>query len=185
MQNLNRADEGPTLVGVFDDRDMAERAVDDLEMAGFKRDQIGYAIRGSDSEQIGMISDAEGAKDRAGALTGMATGGVTGGLVAAAIALMMPGVGPVLAGGVLASFFVGAIAGTAVGGILGALQGLGVSEEEAIRYEKAFRAGRAIVAVKPGPRAMEAADILRRRGGYDLQARPDQPLDMRGPLHLP
>ncbi len=185
MDRTRNNEDGPTLVGVFDDRDAAERAVDDLEQAGFKRDQLGYAIRGSDSEQIGMISDAEGTKDGAGALAGMATGGVAGGLAAAAIALMMPGIGPVLAGGVLASFFGGAIAGTAVGGILGALQGLGVSEEEAVRYEKAFRAGRAIVAVKPGPRSMEAADILRRRGGYDLQARPDQPLDMQGPLHLP
>ena len=37
------------VVGVFDDRTSAERAVRDLEAAGFRRYQIGVAVRGGDS----------------------------------------------------------------------------------------------------------------------------------------
>jgi hypothetical protein len=175
----------PVLVGVYDDRLAAERAVRDLEAAGFHDDSIGFAIRGSEVMRGGMITDASGTKDAKGAVAGAVTGGVVGGVLAAAAALMIPGVGPVVAGGVLASFFGGAIAGTAVGGILGALTGLGVSEEEAQFYEKHFSEGKAIVAVKPGTRAAEAGDILRRHGGYDLHNRRVSPVDTTGTFSQP
>ena len=114
------ADRSPVLVAVFDDRLAAENAVRDLEAAEFHDDSIGFAIRGSEVVHGGMITDATGTKDAKGAVTGALTGGVVGGVLAAAAALMIPGVGPIVAGGVLASFFGGAVAGTAVGGILGA-----------------------------------------------------------------
>lgn len=161
-----------TLVAAFQDRLEAERAVDELEQAGFPPDDLGYAIRGSDAVEGGMITDTQGAKDRKGAVTGMATGAGLGAVLGAAAALLIPGVGPVVAGGVLAMAFGGAIAGTAVGGIFGALTGLGMSEDEARFYEKEFHSGRALVAVKAGQRAADAARILRKHGGYDLQNRP-------------
>jgi hypothetical protein len=160
-----------TLVAAFEDRLEAERAVDELEQAGFAPDDLGYAIRGSDAVQGGMITDTQGAKDRKGAMTGMATGAGLGAVLGAAAALLIPGVGPVVAGGILAMAFGGAVAGTAVGGIFGAMTGLGISEDEARFYEREFQSGRALVTVKAGPRAAEAAVILRRHGGYDLQNR--------------
>jgi hypothetical protein len=166
------ANQRTTLVAAFADRLEAERAVDELEQAGFGPEDIGYAIRGSDAVHGGMITDTQGAKDRRGAVAGMATGAGLGAVLGAAAALLIPGVGPVVAGGVLAMAFGGAIAGTAVGGIFGAMTGLGVSEEEARFYEREFHSGRAIVAVKSGPRAADAAAILRKHGGYDLHNRP-------------
>ena len=66
----------------------------------------------------------------------------------------------------------GAIAGTAVGGILGAMTGLGISEEEARFYEKRFNEGKAIVAVRAGDRYATAVEILNRTGGQlELTAR--------------
>src|SRR5262245_11416252 len=109
-----RTDDRTTLVAAFDDRDQAELAVDAIEHAGFKHDEIGYAIRGRDAVQGGMISTTEGAKDRPGAMAGAITGGMLGGVLAAVAAFLIPGVGPVMAGGILAAFFGGAIAGTAV-----------------------------------------------------------------------
>lgn len=179
------ATERTTLVAAFEDRLEAEKAVDDLEQAGFRNDEIGFALRGSDVGRGGMITDEQGAKDAKGALTGAVTGGMVGGVLGAAAALLIPGVGPVVAGGVLASFFGGAIAGTAVGGILGAMTGLGVSEEEAKFYEKEFQSGRAIVAVKPGARMSEAADILRRHGGYDMHREIGSPVATQGPFSQP
>jgi len=174
-----------TLVSVFEDRLEAERAVDELEQFNFKHDEIGYAIRGSDAVRGGMITDTAGAKDGRGAVAGAITGGVVGGVLAAAVALVLPGVGPVLAGGVLASFFGGTIAGTAVGGILGAMRGLEISEDEAKFFEQKFHEGKAIVAVKAGPRALEAAEILRRHGGYDLHSEQGSPIQTGGTFSHP
>src|SRR5215212_4038768 len=98
---------------------------------GLIPDEVGFAMRGSDAVQGGMITDAQGAKDGRGALAGMATGAGLGAILGAAAALLVPGVGPVIAAGVLTMAFGGAIAGTAIGGIFVAMTGLGVSEDEA------------------------------------------------------
>ncbi|HEV2296483.1 MAG TPA: hypothetical protein VGR35_21745 [Tepidisphaeraceae bacterium] len=174
-----------TLVGVFEDRAGAERAVDELERNNFKSDQVGFAIRGADVARGGMITDAQGAKDGSGAVTGAATGAGLGAILGAAAAMLLPGLGPVVAGGILAMAFGGAVAGTAVGGIVGAMTGLGVSEEEAKFLEQEFQSGRAIVAVKAGPRAIEAAEIMRRHGGYDLQNRRTPPVQTEGVFSQP
>jgi hypothetical protein len=179
------AAEQRAIVGVFEDRIAAEEAVDALHAAGFAHDKIGYAIRGAEDVAGGMITDAVGTKDGKGAMAGALTGGVVGGVLAAGISLLIPGVGPVLAGGILASFFGGAIAGTAVGGILGAMRGLGISEEEARYYEKQFHEGRAIVAVKPGARLGDAADILVRYGGHNVHSEAHSPVRTQGPLNTP
>ena len=173
------------IVSVFDDRLAAEGAVDALHQAGFAHDKIGFALRGSDAVAGGMITDADGAKDAKGAVAGAVTGGMVGGVLAAAISLLIPGVGPVVAGGILASFFGGAIAGTAVGGILGAMTGLGISEDEARHYEKAFHEGKAIVAVKPGARSADAADILVRFGGHNVHAERTSPVLTDGTFSTP
>ena len=59
---------GPSMIGVFDDRLAAERSVDELIQAGFDADQVGFVIRGNDAVQGGMISDATGTKDGKGAV---------------------------------------------------------------------------------------------------------------------
>ena len=156
------------LVGIFGDRMEAERAVDDLEQAGFGTNEIGFALRGADVTRGGTVTDAVGTKDDVGAATGAVTGGMVGGLLGAAAAMLIPGVGPVLAGGILATSIGYAAAGVAVGGILGAMTGAGLSEEEARYYNQAFSEGRAIVTVRSGDRDDEALAILRRHGGYDM-----------------
>ena len=160
------------IAGVFDDRYQAEQAVDDLEQAGFKASEIGFAIRGTDVVQGGMITDAVGTKDAQGAVTGFVGGGLIGGLLGAAAALVVPGFGPMLAAGVLWTSLGGAAAGAATGGIFGALAGLGLSEEEALFYEKALKRGKAIVTVQAGPHCEHAASILRRHGAREIPARP-------------
>ena len=183
MAETTQADRA--LVGVFDDRGAAERAVDALERAGFSGDNVGFVMRGDDAVRGGMIVDAQGAKDGKGAATGAITGGMLGGVLAAAISLLIPGVGPVVAGGVLAAFFGGAIAGTAIGGIFGAMTGLGISEQEARFYENEFQSGRAIVAVKPQGRAAEAAEILVRSGGRHVHSEATSPIQTQGVFSTP
>lgn len=174
-----------TLVGAFEDRYKAEQAVDALEQAGFKPDEIGYVIRGADGVSGGMLTDAVGAKDGKGVAAGALTGGVIGGVLATVVSLAIPPVGPILAGGLLAAFFGGAIAGTAVGGIFGALTGLDVSEQEARFYETKFNEGQAIVAVKAGERFEEAADILRRFGGDHIHREANSPIQTESYFNTP
>jgi hypothetical protein len=173
------------VVGIFEDRLAAEYAVDALEQAGFTHDHIGYVIRGSDVVAGGMLHDADGAKDIRGAAAGIITGGIVGGVLATAAAVLIPAVGVTIAGGLLASFFGGTLAGMAVGGILGALKGLGVSEDEARFYEKQFHEGKAIVTVKAGRRATEAAEILTRHGGTHIHSENRSPIPTHGFFHRP
>jgi hypothetical protein len=172
-----------SVVAVFDDRNAAEMAVDSLRRAGFPHDSLGFAIRGHDAD-AGMLTDSQGTKDGKGLATGMISGGLIGGVLAAAVAAI-PGFGPILAGGILASFVGGAIAGTAVGGILGALTGLGISEEEARFYQKHFDEGRAIVAVRAGDRFTEAGAILRGAGGQHIHCEVGAPVQTHGVFNTP
>jgi len=180
-----RTENERALVGIFDDRMEAEVAVRELEAAGFDEKDVGYAIRGSDATRGGMITDTVGAKDARGAMAGALTGALGGGILAAAVTAALPGVGPVLSAGMLAMFFGYAGAGAAVGGILGAMIGLGYSEEEAHYYEQKFNEGKAIVAIKPHNRWAEAEAILRKHGGYDLQIFKESPVETKGIMSEP
>ena len=176
MANRNE----PTLVGVFPSRNEAEKAIDDLKQAGFDKDDVGFAIRGA--EPGGMLTDTALTKDAGGAERGIITGGLAGGIIGTLAALTIPGAGPILAAGVLTTALGFGAAGMATGGILGAMMGLGVSEEEAKVYENEFNAGRAIVTVHAGMRELEAAAILRRHGGMNIHTEDVDPRPTINPL---
>jgi hypothetical protein len=152
-----------TAIGAFDSRAQAEQAVNELLCADFRPEQIGFITR--DNE--GVLTDANEMEARAegGAAAGAVTGGVGGGVLGAAAALSIPGVGPILAAGLLAGVLGGTAAGAWGGGLIGALVGLALPEEEARYYEEELQAGRALVMVQAGGRYTEAMDILSRCGG--------------------
>jgi hypothetical protein len=159
----NEIADGPTTaVGVFEDRRHAHIAVDALVRNGFSLEQIGFVM----PEERSLVDPPHldhPSRTGEGAAAGAAAGGTLGGLVGAALATaFIPGIGPVLAGGMLAGGVAGAALGLAGGGMLGALLGLSVPEEEARVYEQAFHSGRTIVAVQAGERYAEAVAILRR-----------------------
>ncbi len=157
-----------TVVGVFESRDDAHCAEQALKDAGFRDDQIGIAMRG----ESGMTDTEHGTKAAEGAVGGAVTGGVVGGLLGAAASLILPGIGPVVAGGILATTLAGAATGAVAGGLLGALVGLGVPEEEARFYDSEFQAGRIIMTTNADGRYDEAYRILQDCGAYDMQTRP-------------
>ena len=67
-----------TIVGVFDDRLQADRAVDEFRRAGFRDDQIGVAMRyDAGSATMGDAADVADADDThagTGAVTGVVAG---------------------------------------------------------------------------------------------------------------
>src|SRR5690242_19419983 len=157
-----------TVVGVFDRREQAERAVTALEAAGFRDDQIGLAMRGEAGGNVAGRSAEESTQHAGG---GAATGAVLGGVLGAIAALVIPGVGPVLALGTLGTVLAGAAVGAGVGALAGGLMGMGVPEEEARYYDEEFQAGRAIVTVNARSRYNEAQNVLRSEGGHDIETR--------------
>ncbi|HEY7623643.1 MAG TPA: hypothetical protein VIA63_01300 [Candidatus Limnocylindria bacterium] len=165
-----------TYVGVFDQRDDAELAARDLRDKGFRDDQIGYAWRDDEGK-----THQEGNKSGKMAASGAGTGVVLGGLIGAGAALLIPGIGPVVSGGLLATALAGgatgAVTGAVAGGIAGALVGLGVPEDEARYYEDQFKGGRTLMTVRADDRYDDASDIIRKRRGYDYETRGDRPLD--------
>ncbi len=168
-----------SVVGVFSNRENADRAVSELERAGFNMDQIGYAVRQPGADQTNATV-ARAGNVGADVATGAVSGGVIGGVLGAGAALLIPGFGPVLAGGILASALGGAAIGAAAGGILGALTDVGVPENEARYYQSEFEAGRTIVTVRADGRQEKALEILRRYGAYDATTRPAAASNIRG-----
>src|SRR5919197_6257901 len=164
-----------TIACTFDNRTDAERAINALKDAGFTGDQIGIALR--DQKAQGQMAEQTGTRAATGAATGAAGGGLLGGLTGFLVgigALAIPGIGPVVAGGALATALgiaggtaaAGAGIGAAAGGLVGGLVGLGIPEEEAKYFESGFRSGRTLVTVNAGTgRATEAVDVLRSYGG--------------------
>jgi hypothetical protein len=156
-----------TVAGIFEDRATAERAINDLQAAGFRRDDIGIVMQDK-TEAAGLAEDT-GAHVAADATTGAVTGGVVGGVGAAILglgSLVIPGVGPFLAGGILAA----ALGGALTGGIIGALVGLGFSEDEAGYYDEEIRGGRTLVTVRTDEaRAAEARRVLNSAGARFYQ----------------
>ena len=150
--NTQVRNEGETVVGLFQDQPSAEAAIQRLTAAGFLEQQIGVAVRDREKQQA--ITEGTGTQAAEGATGGALGGGVVGGvigLLAGVGALAIPGIGPVIAGGALASTLAGAGIGAAAGGLLGALVGMGIPEEDAKHFEEGFRQGR-----HPGDRAARA-----------------------------
>jgi hypothetical protein len=110
------------------------------------------SVRGTPRATGTVDRDRDGRDDRVeGAEAGAGIGGVAGGIIGllTGLGLMaIPGVGPVVAAGWLASTAVGAAAGGATGGIIGALTQAGTSEEDANTYAEGIRRGGTLVSAR-------------------------------------
>jgi hypothetical protein len=78
------------------------------------------------------------------ATAGAVEGGVIGGVLGAAAALLIPGFGPAIAGGILLATFGAAGIGALAGSIIGTLVSIGVLEEEAHAYRRSPGSSQAV-----------------------------------------
>lgn len=163
-----------TVVGLYENSDRAQRAIEDLVSAGFRREDISLTAR---SEEHGEIEGGIGHESEAGsgAATGAGIGagiGGIGGLLVGLGLLTIPGLGPIVAAGPLAAALAGAGVGAVAGGLVGGLVGLGIPEEDASRYAEGVRQGGYLVIVNsPDADADRAADILDRYDPIDVEER--------------
>lgn len=163
-------------IGVFSHRRDAEGALTELRDAGFPLSTVSIIAKDTNGQGIaGVDVDKKvgtGNKADDGVKTGAATGGVLGGLTGLLVGLgtlAIPGIGPVIAGGAvataLATTAAGGAIGAAAGGIVGGLAGLGIPENEARVYGDRFQKGDYLVIID-GTEAeiYQAEAILKRRG---------------------
>lgn len=160
-----------TQTRMFDTYAHASAAVQDLEAAGFSRDEISI-LRSEGTTEGGTASTTDKAGGaEVGASVGTLVGGGAG-LLAGLGALAIPGVGPIVAAGWLVALLTGAGAGAAAGGLLGALTGSGVSEDEAEVYAEGVRRGSTLVTVRAEEvRIGQAEAILARHSPVDVATR--------------
>jgi len=165
-----------TIVGLFDGFSQAQAVVNELEAAGFRRENISIVTNQHGVSQGTTAQSAgEGHGVVGGAVSGAAKGGVIGGLTGLAAGLVMlaiPGVGPALAVGPLAAALSGAGLGAAGGGVIGGLTGLGIPKEDAGYYAEGIRRGSTLVSVSADDtRADEAMAIFNRYHPVDIDER--------------
>jgi hypothetical protein len=166
-----------TVVGIFDDFDLAQEAVAELVKIGFDRMHIslirrhdsrnhvtsvmpdpGMAVAGAaDSAGTDLAIDAEGGmsdgslSDGEAAAAGAGAGaviGATAGILGVLGGLFIPGLGALLGiGPVAATILGGAGIGAVAGGLSAALVHAGVSEQDAADYSEGVRRGGTLVTV--------------------------------------
>jgi uncharacterized protein (TIGR02271 family) len=146
-----------TISRLYNDYDTGARVVAELERSGIPHTDISIIANNEsgwfDRDRSRRIDrDADGTDDRAegaaaGAGIGATIGGVAG-LLAGLGLLAIPGIGPVVAAGWLASTAAIAAAGGAAGGLIGALTQSGIGEPEARAYAEGVQRGGTLVTVR-------------------------------------
>jgi hypothetical protein len=167
-----------TVVGLFTSLDKAQAAINQLKSLGISDKRLVLLTPGSDDILDVRTVDAE--PPGIGAALGGTVGGAMGvaggfGLGAAAASLLIPGVGPVIAGGVLAAAILGlggATAGAAVGENLEENIDVGLPQDEVFIYEDALRKGRTVVLafVEDPEQADRARNVLAQAGAESIDA---------------
>ncbi len=172
-----------TVIGVFGDDSLTEKAIHALYDAGFTVDQVSLVAQGSSAADI-IPSEAKATRATGGAKRGLAIGGIGGGVIGALIglgALAIPGVGPIITAGWVGSLLGGAAAGAAMGGWIGSMARLNVPEDLAKNYAKEISEGCCLVMVlaEHGNRQSVAERALANAGAihvdsYPYEARPGE-----------
>jgi uncharacterized membrane protein len=133
-----------TVVGHFGDADEAQLALDALERGGFTPDDVSYIAHDGSGRLAGTMKARTLATPNT--TRGAAIGGVSGLLLGAA-ALVIPGVGPLIAAGPIAAALTGLGVGAATGSVLGALHDIGVPEQDAKQWAHSVEQGGSLVVV--------------------------------------
>ncbi|MEG3874616.1 histidine kinase [Microcoleus sp. Z1_B5] len=164
-------------VGAFSNYRDTELALMELQSTGFPMNKVSVVAEKLDNSEIagasaGKSTDEKvGGGAKAGATAGVVTGGLIG-LLGSIGALAIPGVGPVMAGGAIATLLadtvVGGAIGAAAGGLVGGLVGLGVPEDKAKAYNDRVSRGEYLVFVEGTDAELATAEgIMSVRGIQD------------------
>lgn len=173
-----------TVAGIFDSRADAERAVNGLQSTGVANDRIAFLTPGtSDRQAEAAVPTTETEQEGMGGAMGATVGGaigVAGGatLGAAAASLLVPGVGPVIAAGIVGAALLGAggaVTGMAAGAALEKELATGLPHDELYIYEDALRKGHSVVIgfAEDDEVAERARNVMAQAGAESIDAAKD------------
>ncbi len=160
-------------VAVFDRHEDAEAAIRELQTGGFDMKKLSIVGRDYHTEEHAVGFYNAGDRVKYWGRQGAFWGGMFGILLAPAF-FWIPGIGPILTGGLIGSFLMGTIEGAAVGAAIGggtsvlaaALAGLGIPKDSVIRYEADLKANKfLLVASGSAAEAERARSLFAQRGG--------------------
>ena len=165
------------VTGVFRTRNDAENAANQLRSLGIAEKNIGVLAPGTSADRVEAgvpVTDTEepGMGKAMGAAVGGAMGAAGGATLGLAVAsLAVPGVGPIIAFGMVGAALlgvVGAAAGSAVGDQAEEELGEGIPHEDVYVYEDALRHGKSVlIAYVDEDREDRAREILNTAGAED------------------
>ncbi|HEX8137691.1 MAG TPA: hypothetical protein VF544_08885 [Pyrinomonadaceae bacterium] len=170
-----------TVAGIFQARAQAESAARHLQSTGITDEQISLLAPGASAQELdAAVPTTDTEQPGMGAAVGGTVGGalgVAGGMQigAAAASLFVPGVGPVIAAGLIGAALFG-IGGASVGAATGdAVEDSldeGLPQDELYVYEDALRQGRTVLLVQAqdDEQAEAARNILAQAGAESIDA---------------
>lgn len=159
----------PLILALFSSPAAAASAARALHAAGVTREQISVVARSHDEE--GALADQMDATPGADIEDSRAAArlGELGAQVLAAIALVMPGIGPIVTAGPLAAGL-GEAAGHVAGSVSSVLRHAGVPEERADRFQEAVERGAVLLGVHTDEGAVAAVrQTLTSAGASDVE----------------
>lgn len=143
------------VVAIYDSLDNARKAVQVLEQSQFPPDQVSLVTQSIHTQVPEERTMQYGDQAEGNAGKGAGFGGLLGLLLGAPL-LAIPGIGPVLLAGPLATAITGAI----VGGFLGSMSGWGVHADHVREYEQRVRDGAILVVVNGTPQQLADAQRM-------------------------
>jgi hypothetical protein len=160
----------PLVLALFDDPTSAAAAARDLRGLGIPRERVSVVARSHDEE--GALADAAGASPGSeieDSATASRLGELSGHLLAA-MALVLPGIGLIVADGPLAAGL-GEAAGHVAGGIARALRQAGLDRSEADRWQERIEAGAILIGAHVDEAAVPDVQGIFGRNGAESTAR--------------
>jgi hypothetical protein len=154
----------PLVLALFDDPASAAAAARDLRGLGVPRERVSVVARSHDEE--GALAEASGASPGSEIEDSRAASrlGELSGHLLAAIALVLPGIGPIVADGPLAAGL-GEAAGHVAGGIAKALRQAGLERAEADRWQERIEEGAILIGAHVDQASIPAAHGVFARNG--------------------
>lgn len=150
-------------VAIFKDHTDAERAVKELQKAGFDIKKLSVVGKDyhSDEHVVGYYNTGD--RMRYWGKLGAFWGGLWGLLFGSAL-FFVPGIGPIVVGGPIVMWIVGALEGAVVvGGISAvgaALYSIGVPKDSVLRYETSLKANKFLLVVHGTVDEVERASAI-------------------------
>src|SRR5262252_5437013 len=135
------------VTGIFKSSAEAERAAQRLKSIGIEwKHRLNTLTPGSTDREIAKVPTSDTEQTGMGAAVIGVVGGASGMAVGTAVtSLLVPGIGPVAAVGILASGLLGSLAGVAAGGAMEDSMTDGPAKDEMFLHEDALRQGRTVV----------------------------------------